>query len=61
MKNLLAFLAAAALTFAGVGWYLDWFQVLNSPARLAITFSASISTRPRYKRTFRKARRRSPT
>lgn len=31
MKNLLAFLAAAALTFAGVGWYLDWFQVFNAP------------------------------
>ena len=32
MKNLLAFLAAAVLMFAGVGWYLDWFQVFNGPA-----------------------------
>jgi hypothetical protein len=27
MRNLLAFLAAAAITIALVGWYLDWFQV----------------------------------
>jgi hypothetical protein len=27
MRNLLAFLAAAVLTFAGVGYYLDWYQV----------------------------------
>ncbi len=32
MKNLLAFVAAAVLMFAGVGWYLDWFQVLGGPA-----------------------------
>jgi hypothetical protein len=30
MKNLLAFVAAAVMMFAGVGWYLDWFQVLGS-------------------------------
>jgi hypothetical protein len=27
MRNLLAFFAAAVLTFAGVGYYLDWYQV----------------------------------
>ena len=27
MRNLLAFLAAAVLTFAAVGWYLDWYKV----------------------------------
>jgi hypothetical protein len=27
MRNLLALLAAFMLTFAGVGWYLGWFQV----------------------------------
>ncbi len=27
MRNLLAFLAAAVLTFAGLGWYLDWYQI----------------------------------
>jgi hypothetical protein len=32
MRNLLAFLAAAVLTFLGVGWYLDWYHVKSSPA-----------------------------
>lgn len=32
MKNLLAFLAAAALVFVGVGWYLDWFHVRPTTA-----------------------------
>jgi hypothetical protein len=32
MRNLLAFLAAAALTLFAVGWYLDWFQVRTVPA-----------------------------
>jgi hypothetical protein len=27
MRNLLAFLAAAVLTFAVVGWYLNWYNV----------------------------------
>jgi len=31
MRNLLAFLAALALTFAGVGWYLDWFKIRSAP------------------------------
>jgi hypothetical protein len=31
MRNFLAFLAAAFLTFAGVGWYLGWFDVLIKP------------------------------
>jgi hypothetical protein len=31
MRNLLAFAAAAALTFGGVGWYLDWFHVRSGP------------------------------
>jgi hypothetical protein len=31
MRNFLAFLAAACLTFAGVGWYLGWFDVLIKP------------------------------
>jgi hypothetical protein len=26
MRNLLAYLAAAVLVLAGVGWYLDWFN-----------------------------------
>jgi hypothetical protein len=30
MRNLLAFLAAAAITIALVGWYLDWFQVRST-------------------------------
>jgi hypothetical protein len=32
MRNLLAFLAAAILTFAGVGWYLDWYRIKSTPA-----------------------------
>ncbi len=32
MRNLLAFLAAALLTFAGVGWYLDWYRIKSTPA-----------------------------
>ncbi len=31
MKNLLAFVAAAGLTFAGLGWYLDWYKVRSEP------------------------------
>ena len=29
MRNLLAFVAAAALTVVGVGWYLGWFRTVN--------------------------------
>jgi UDP-glucose 6-dehydrogenase len=32
MRNLLALFAAAALTLAGVGWYLGWYTVEHSPA-----------------------------
>jgi hypothetical protein len=32
MRNLLAFLAAAALTLFAVGWYLDWFQIHTVPS-----------------------------
>jgi len=32
MRNLLAFLAAVALTVGGVGWYRDWFHVQNQPS-----------------------------
>jgi len=32
MRNLLAFLGAALLTFAIVGWYLDWYKVKSTPA-----------------------------
>jgi hypothetical protein len=30
MRNLLAFLAAAGLTVAGVGWYRGWFTLQTS-------------------------------
>ena len=33
MRNLLAFLAAAALTVVGVGWYLGWYGVSSTPTR----------------------------
>jgi hypothetical protein len=32
MRNLLAFLAAAALTVAGAGWYLGWYRVKETDA-----------------------------
>src|SRR3712207_7363770 len=32
VRNLLAFLAAAALTFAGLGWYLGWYKVHSASA-----------------------------
>lgn len=31
MRNLLAFLAAATLTVAGIGWYLDWYKIQSTP------------------------------
>jgi len=31
MRNMLAFLAAAALTVGGVGWYLGWFGFSSQP------------------------------
>jgi hypothetical protein len=31
MRNMLAFLAAAALTVVGVGWYLGWYHVSSVP------------------------------
>jgi hypothetical protein len=46
MRNMLAFLAAATLTVAGVGWYLDWFKLHSVPAesghrQLSIDFDTS--------------------
>jgi hypothetical protein len=32
MRNLLAFVAAALLTFVGLGWYLDWYKVTSGAA-----------------------------
>jgi hypothetical protein len=32
MRNLLAFVAAATLTVAGLGWYLDWYRIRSQPA-----------------------------
>ena len=31
MRNLLAFIGGAAVTFAGLGWYLGWFQIATLP------------------------------
>jgi hypothetical protein len=33
VRNLLALLAVAALAFAGVGWYLDWYKIKTEPAQ----------------------------
>jgi hypothetical protein len=32
MRNLLAFLAAGALTVLGLGWYLGWYHLHSTPA-----------------------------
>jgi len=32
MRNLLALLGAAIVTFAVAGWYLDWYKLRNNPA-----------------------------
>ena len=32
MRNLLALLAAGVLVFAGLGWYLGWYKISNTPA-----------------------------
>lgn len=34
MRNLLAFVAAAALTFIGLGWYLGWYTVRSEAGAL---------------------------
>ena len=32
MRNMLALLATAAITFIGLGWYLDWYSVQTGVA-----------------------------
>jgi hypothetical protein len=32
MRNFLAFLAAALLTFLGIGWYLGWYKIDRQPS-----------------------------
>jgi len=32
MRNMLALLAVAGLSFAGAGWYLGWYHVEKAPA-----------------------------
>ena len=32
MRNFLAFLGAAVLTFLGVGWYLGWYKINREPS-----------------------------
>jgi hypothetical protein len=32
MRNMLAFFAAVVLTVAGVGFYLDWFNIRSTPS-----------------------------
>lgn len=39
MRNLLALLAAAGLTFVGVGWYLDWYKVQSNGNDVHITIN----------------------
>jgi hypothetical protein len=43
MRNFLAFLAAAVIVLAGVGWYLDWYKFKVTPAgdgHLSVTIDA---------------------
>ncbi len=37
MRNLLALLGAATLTFVGLGWYLDWYKIERKPSPVAGT------------------------
>jgi hypothetical protein len=32
MRNLLAFIGAAILTFLGLGWYLGWYNIVRQPS-----------------------------
>lgn len=32
MRNLLALIGAAVLTFAGLGWYLGWYKLEPAPS-----------------------------
>jgi hypothetical protein len=32
MRNLLALVGAATVTFLAVGWYLGWYQIFSSPS-----------------------------
>jgi hypothetical protein len=32
MRNLLALAAIALITFAALGWYLDWYHISSTPA-----------------------------
>jgi hypothetical protein len=32
MRNMLAFIGAAVVTVAGVGWYLGWFTIHHGPS-----------------------------
>jgi hypothetical protein len=35
MRNLLSLLGLALVTFLGLGWYLDWYQITPKPATAA--------------------------
>ena len=41
MRNMLAFVAAAALTVVGVGWYLGWYGVSSTPTQEGNAVSTS--------------------
>lgn len=32
MRNLLALVGAATITFVGMGWYLDWYKIARKPS-----------------------------
>jgi hypothetical protein len=34
MRNMLAFIGALVVAFAGLGWYLDWYNIKRDPAPL---------------------------
>lgn len=38
MRNLLAFLAATAIAFLGLGWYLDWYSFQSAPTDAGRSF-----------------------
>ena len=46
MRNLLALLGAATLTFIGLGWYLDWYKIERKPSPVAGTQRLEVDLNP---------------
>jgi hypothetical protein len=47
MRNLLALVGAAVLTFAGVGWFLGWYHLEPAPGKAPGHRSVTVDIDPR--------------